>query len=98
MNWRGACSRNSSKSGRNYLGDFYPLTDYSLENEVWLAWQYDRPEAGEGLVQAFRRPQSADSIRVFRLRGLEPTASTKSPTSTGQLPRQSPARNSCRKA
>ena len=56
------------------LGDFYPLTPYSLENTVWMAWQFDRPETGEGMVQAFRRPESGtESIRV-RLRGLDPDA------------------------
>jgi len=32
------------------LGDFYPLTVYSLENTIWMAWQFDRPEIGEGMV------------------------------------------------
>ena len=57
--------------GPNYLGDFYPLTPYSLANDVWLAWQYDRPEAHEGLVQAFRRPDSDYEAARFKLRGLE---------------------------
>ena len=57
--------------GPNYLGDFYPLTPYSLANDVWLAWQYDRPEAHEGLVQAFRRPDSDFEAARFKLRGLE---------------------------
>ena len=56
------------------LGDFYPLTPYSLENNVWMAWQFDRPELGQGVVQAFRRPESVDESRRFRLRGLEPDA------------------------
>ena len=60
--------------GPNYLGDFYPLTSYSLEADVWMAWQYDRPEAGEGMVQAFRREKSPESTKVFRLSGLDPTA------------------------
>lgn len=61
--------------GPNYLGDFYPLTPYSLANTVWLAWQYDRPESGEGVVQAFRRPESADDQMRFKLSGLEANAS-----------------------
>jgi alpha-galactosidase len=56
--------------GPNYLGDFYPLTPYSLSNSVWLAWQYDRPEAGAGVVQAFRRPESSETSVRFPLRGL----------------------------
>ncbi len=41
--------------GQNYMGDFYPLTVYSLQNNVWVAWQYNLPDAGEGLIQAFHR-------------------------------------------
>ena len=58
----------------DYLGDFYPLTDYTLNNGAWMAWQYDRPGAGRGMVQAFRRQQNADSSKVFRLQGLVPSA------------------------
>jgi len=56
------------------LGDFYPLTPYSLEDTVWMAWQCDCPERGEGMVQAFRRGNSADESMNARLRGLEPDA------------------------
>jgi alpha-galactosidase len=58
-----------------YLGDFYPLSSYSLENDVWMVWQFDRPDLGEGVVQAFRRKESSiyESVRV-KLRGLEPKA------------------------
>ena len=60
--------------GPNYLGEFYPLTPYSLGNDVWLAWQYDRPEAGSGVVQAFRRPENGDNTKTFKLHGLDPKA------------------------
>jgi alpha-galactosidase len=53
------------------LGDFYPLTPYSLTDNVWMAWQFDRPELGEGVVQAFRRAKSPDVSMRLRLRGLE---------------------------
>ena len=55
----------------NYLGDFYPLTPYSLENTVWMAWQFDRPEAGSGMVQAFRRDEAPEETTVFRLSGVD---------------------------
>ena len=58
----------------NFLGDYYPLTPYSRAADVWMAWQYDRPEVGEGVVQAFRRPGcQKDSLQVA-LRGLDPEA------------------------
>jgi alpha-galactosidase len=42
----------------DYYGDFYPLTPWTRDNSVWIAWQFDRPEQGEGIVQVFRRDQS----------------------------------------
>lgn len=56
----------------NYLGDFYPLTEYTLANDAWLAWQYDQPETGSGVVQAFRRPDCATTNMTFTLYGLNP--------------------------
>lgn len=57
-----------------YLGDYYPLTSYSRENTVWIAWQFDRPDLGEGVVQAFRRTGSFYESACFKLRGLLPDA------------------------
>jgi alpha-galactosidase len=57
-----------------FYGDYYPLTKYSLSEDDWMAWQFNRPENGTGMVQAFRRPSSPNgSIRV-NLQGLEPNA------------------------
>jgi alpha-galactosidase len=56
------------------LGDFYPLTSYSLESDVWAAWQFDRPELGAGIVQVFRRGESPYETARFKLKGLDPTA------------------------
>ncbi len=58
----------------NYYGDYYPLTSYSFEQSAWMAWQFDRPEAGEGMVQVFRRPESIYLSAQLPLRGLEPEA------------------------
>jgi alpha-galactosidase len=57
-----------------YFGDYYPLTPYSLDPSVWMAWQFDAPEKGEGMVQAFRRAESLYEVARFKLRGLEPGA------------------------
>jgi alpha-galactosidase len=56
------------------LGDFYPLTPYSVADNAWLAWQFDRPEAGEGVVQAFRREKSREERVILKLQGLTPSA------------------------
>ena len=58
-----------------YYGDFYPLTKYRTENDVWMAWQYDKPELGEGMIQAFRRPNSPAVTMQFQLRGIDTEAS-----------------------
>ncbi|MEK7685278.1 MAG: alpha-galactosidase [Verrucomicrobiota bacterium] len=54
-----------------FLGDFYPLTPYRLDNDVWMAWQFDLPEKGEGMVQVFRREHSAYEAARFPLHGLD---------------------------
>ena len=64
--WRGVANY--------FLGDYYPLTSYSLENDVWMAFQFDRPEIGEGVVLAFRRPESVYESARFKLQGLDAEA------------------------
>jgi alpha-galactosidase len=56
------------------LADYYPLTPWSLDEARWIAWQYHRPETGEGLIQAFRRRQSETGRQLLRLHGLDPRA------------------------
>jgi alpha-galactosidase len=58
----------------NYYGDFYPLTPWTRDNTSWIAWQFDRPEAGEGMVQAFRRHESDYESARLRLQGLDADA------------------------
>ena len=55
----------------NYFGDYYPLTPWSAGQDVWIAWQFHRPEEGKGVVQAFRRPESYYESARFKLHGLE---------------------------
>jgi alpha-galactosidase len=57
--------------GPDYLGDFYPLTSYSSANDVWMAWQFDRPDTGQGMVQVFRRPESPFETAHLKLQGLD---------------------------
>ena len=57
-----------------YYGDFYPLTPHSLEQTVWMAWQFDQPETGEGLVQMFRRTQSDILQNQYKLKALDRNA------------------------
>ncbi|MCY2989096.1 MAG: alpha-galactosidase [Planctomycetota bacterium] len=57
-----------------YCGDFYPLTEYSITKDSWMAWQFDRPETGEGFVQAFRREKCIFEVGRLKLHGLLPDA------------------------
>ena len=45
---------------------------WTRDDQVWIAWQFDRPEQGEGMVQAFRRHNSFYESARLKLRGLEP--------------------------
>ena len=56
------------------LGDYYPLTPYSMEKTVWIGWQFDEPELGGGFVQAFRREEAKEDSLVLKLQGLDPNA------------------------
>jgi alpha-galactosidase len=60
--------------GQHYMDDFYPLLDYSLDLNAWMAWQYDNPESGKGMVQAFRRAENEETSKTLQLRGLDPDA------------------------
>jgi len=58
----------------NYYGDFYPLTPWNRDDTAWMAWQFDRPEAGEGMVQVFRRHNSFYESAHLKLLGLDAQA------------------------
>jgi alpha-galactosidase len=53
------------------LGDYYPLTPYSLANDAWIGWQFDRPEEGDGVIQVFRRDDSIYRQAELKLHGLD---------------------------
>lgn len=53
------------------LGDYYPLTPYSLETDQWIAWQFNQRENGKGVIQAFRRAGSECTEMTFKLGGIE---------------------------
>lgn len=58
-----------------YLGDFYQLTDETAAgDDVWCAWQGDRPDLKAGFAIFFRRAAAAGETRAFQLGGIEPNA------------------------
>ncbi len=58
-----------------YMGDFYPLTDETgAGDDVWCAWQCDRPDLTAGFAIVFRRGAAAGESRTFKFGGIEPDA------------------------
>ena len=55
-----------------FYGDYYPLTSYSTNYDVWMAFQFHREDLRRGIVLAFRRPQSPYVSARLRLEGLDP--------------------------
>ena len=58
-----------------FYGDFYPLTSYSDSASDWLAYQFDRPEEGDGMALAFRRSACETPICAVKFHGLNPASS-----------------------
>jgi alpha-galactosidase len=57
-----------------WLGDYYPLTAFTTDRDAWMAWQFDVPETGAGMVQVFRRAESPFYGLQLKLQGLDPAA------------------------
>jgi len=76
--WRADIRRGYDEAcriGPLLLGDYYPLTPYSLDTTSWIAWQFHRADLNAGVVQAFRRPDADSDTLTVRLRGLDPRQS-----------------------
>jgi alpha-galactosidase len=54
--------------------DYYPLTSFDPRETAWMAWQFNRPSRGDGIVQAFRRERADDGTKSFPLHHLDPSA------------------------
>lgn len=50
--------------------DYYPLTDWSIDPEQFLAFQFHSPEFQEGIVQAFHGGSEAAKSITVKLKGL----------------------------
>ncbi|MCX6227267.1 MAG: alpha-galactosidase, partial [Bacteroidia bacterium] len=57
-----------------YYGDFYPLTTGRniTSDSIWLAYQMNRPEPGDGIIMAFRRPDCPVEAIHVKVKGLDP--------------------------
>jgi alpha-galactosidase len=72
-----------------WFGDFYPLSEVSLNAKDWCVMQYYCPAQGEGMVVAFRRHQSPSGSFVCELYEVEAAAEyevTRSPHYTPTAP------------
>ena len=57
-----------------WLGDYYPLTDVTRDEQAWSGWQFDRPDLKGGFAVFFRRSLSPQPTLETGLRGLDPAA------------------------
>ncbi|MFA5816116.1 MAG: alpha-galactosidase [Bacteroidales bacterium] len=57
-----------------YYGDYYPLTpNINITTDtIWLAYQQNRPDHGDGIILAFRRPDCPTKRISVKLRGIDP--------------------------
>jgi alpha-galactosidase len=70
--WARQCLAEAHLVRQFHYGDFYPLTDHSLSETVWLAYQLHRPDMNQGVVIAYRRKHSPYPQAIFKLSGVNP--------------------------
>jgi alpha-galactosidase len=51
-------------------GDYYPLTPPRHSADQWTAWQFDRPETGDGFIQAFRLQECPQEVFMAAPQGF----------------------------
>ena len=57
-----------------YYGDYYPLTttENLTQDDIWLAYQLNRPSTGDGIIVAFRRKDSPLESITVKMHGVDP--------------------------
>jgi alpha-galactosidase len=57
-----------------FYGDYYPLTDTAnlTKDNIWLAYQLNRPPEGDGIIIAFRRKDCPEESITVKLHGIVP--------------------------
>jgi alpha-galactosidase len=55
-----------------YYGDYYPLTGTAglTQDDIWLAYQLNRPDKADGIIVAFRRKDCPQESIIVNLNGL----------------------------
>ena len=69
-----------------WFGNFYPLSEPTLDPAAWCIMQYHRPAESDGIVIGFRRPRSPYAGFDCELRDIDPAAEYEIRTSTGFEP------------
>jgi alpha-galactosidase len=56
-----------------YYGDYYPLTNTEnmTKDTVWLAYQLNRPDKGDGIIMAFRRKNCQEESIIVKPKGVD---------------------------
>jgi alpha-galactosidase len=57
-----------------WLGDYYPLTEITLDEQAWAGWEFHRPDLKGGFAVFFRRSLSSQAALETGLHGLDPAA------------------------
>lgn len=70
------CMSDFKRFSPYYSGDYYPLTGIKdiLMDNIWLAYQLNRPENGDGIILAFRRKNCPERSITVKLNGLNKNA------------------------
>jgi alpha-galactosidase len=55
-------------------GDYYPQTPFGRSNDLWVAWQFDSPEKGEGYLQGIRLPKCPQESLTIHPKALDASA------------------------
>lgn len=56
-----------------FSADFYPLTRKAMDDTAWMIYQFDRPEQEDGMILAFRRPESPCPEAQVQLQAIDGT-------------------------
>jgi alpha-galactosidase len=57
-----------------FEGDYFPLFEHSINENIWWGYQLDLPQEGRGMVLAFRREQSPYAKNALLLHNIDKKA------------------------
>ncbi len=72
IKWHRKMILEASRASRFFYGDFFPLTQGDYLQDSWMVCQYHLTDAEEGMILAFRRPESGMTEGTFQLKGVSP--------------------------